>query len=134
MHGRRLLLVVAAPLVPVLLLLVLGQIVPGPSAVEATVHPWRWGAVSAAVAAVAAGTGALLLLKLDTVARRLIVRHLHYSVLFYLLGAYMVVLRLFFCGECELLVGYVNLAIVTCVAAIIANALALWWHARRAAA
>jgi hypothetical protein len=134
MRGRRLLFVVAAPLVPVLLLLVVGKIVPGPSAVEATVYPWRWGAVSAAVAAAAAGTGALLLLRVDTLARRLIVRHFHYSVLFYLYGVYVVVLRLFFCGECELLIGYVTLAIVTCVAAIIANALVLWWHARRAAA
>jgi len=134
MHGRRLLFVVAAPVVPVLILVVLSTIVPGASAVEATAFPWRWGAVSAAVASVAAGTGALLLLRLDTGARPLIVRHLHYSVLFYLLGAYAVVLRLFFCGECELLVGYVNLAVVTCVTAIIANALVLWWHVRRAAA
>jgi len=60
------------------------------------------------------------------------VRHDHIGALY--LWRRESVLRLFFCGECELLVGYVNLAVVTCVTAIIANALVLWWHVRRAAA
>jgi hypothetical protein len=134
MRGRRLLFLAAAPLVPPVVLLSLSMVLPGPTAVAAVVYPWRWGAVAAAIALLGAGVATVLLVRFDSSPRSRAIQHFHYSALFYLGGAYYVVERVFFCGECELLIGWVNLAIVSCAAAIVGNALVLWRRPGRAAA